>query len=233
MAIIMLKNVTMRFPAIAEAQSMGEGEPAYGAKFPIDPKGPFVKQIEDALLETAKGKWEKDGEAVLEMLKEDKKVCFERKPYKSKKTGEVYNGFTGMFTLGARTSATKAQPTTFDKHGDPVVGKADIERMFYDGCKVNAKVEIWAQDNKYGRRINCSFLGVMFAGDGENFSGGAAGISNVIGGSVNPIGTGTSSCTITNTASSDGTLALISGAIRFTQNSTVATAYSATLWYRS
>ena len=174
MAILMLKDVVIRFPALAEPQSMGEGEPAYGGKFPIDPKSEDVKAIEDALLETAKQKWEKDGESVLEMLKEDKKVCFERKPYKSKKTGEVYNGFTGMFTLGARTPASKAAPTVFDKHGDPVTAKSDIERLVYDGCRVNAKVEIWAQDNKYGRRLNCSLLGVMFAGDGENFSGGAA-----------------------------------------------------------
>ena len=174
MPILMLKNVTMRFPAIAAPQAMGEGEPAYGAKFPIDPKGPQVAQIEAAMLEAAKGKWEKDGEAVLEMLKEDKKVCFERKPYKSKKTAEVYHGFEGMFTLGTRTPATKSQPTAFDKYGEPVTDAALIERMFYDGCKVNAKCEIWPQDNKYGRRINCSLLGVMFAGDGENFSGGAA-----------------------------------------------------------
>jgi len=184
MPTIMLKNVTMRFPAIAEAQSMGEGEPAFGGKFPIDPKSPLAKQIEDALLEAATGKWEKDGKAVMEMLIEDKKVCFEKKPYKSKKTGEVYNGFEGMWTLGARTSTAKPRPNAFDKHGELLgepspeelspSNKAKITQVFYDGCKVNAKVEIWAQDNKYGRRLNCSLLGVMFAGDGENFSGGAA-----------------------------------------------------------
>jgi hypothetical protein len=32
---IMLKNVVLAFPALAEPQSFGEGEPAYGAKFPI------------------------------------------------------------------------------------------------------------------------------------------------------------------------------------------------------
>lgn len=173
MPTLMLKDIPMRFPAIATAQSMGEGDPAWGAKFPIDPKSAHVKAIEDGMLEAAKGKWEKDGEAVLEMLKEDKKVAFERKPYKSKKNGEVYHGFEGMFTLGSRTPTSKTQPTTFDKYGEPVTDKAAIERMFYDGCRVNAKVEVWAQDNKFGRRINCSLLGVMFAGDGQNFSGGS------------------------------------------------------------
>ena len=173
MTILMLKDVMIRFPSVAEPKSMGEGELAYGGKFPIDPKADIVAAIEAALLETAKQKWEKDGAAVLEMLKEDKKVCFERKPYKSKKTGEIYNGFTGMFTLGTRTPATKSAPTVFDKHGEPVTEKTAIERLIYDGCRVNAKVEFWAQDNTFGRRINCSLLGVMFAGEGENFGGGA------------------------------------------------------------
>ncbi|MDE2103919.1 MAG: DUF2815 family protein [Patescibacteria group bacterium] len=174
MTTLMLKDVPIRFPAVGEPQSMGEGELAWGGKFPIDPKGPYVKVIEAAMLEVAKAKWEKDGESVLEMLKEDKKVCFERKPYKSKKNGEVYNGFDGMFTLGARTPANKPQPTVFDKYGKPVEGNAAREQLIYDGCRVNAKIEVWCQDNKYGRRINCSLLGVMFAGDGEHFGGGSA-----------------------------------------------------------
>lgn len=173
MSILMLKDVVIRFPALAEPKAMGEGEPAYGGKFPIPP-GELADLIEKTMLEVATRKWEKDGEKVLAMLKEDKKVCFERKPYRSKKTGEVYNGFEGMFTLGSRTPANKPAPTTFDKFGQPVTGKTEIERMFYDGCRVNAKVEFWAQDNKFGRRVNCTLLGVMFANDGESFGGGAA-----------------------------------------------------------
>jgi hypothetical protein len=30
------------------------------------------------------------------------------------------------------------------------------------------------QDNKWGRRINCSLRGVMLTGEGENFGGGSA-----------------------------------------------------------
>lgn len=173
MPVLMLKDVVIRFPALAEPQSMGEGEPAYGGKFPIDPKGADTKAIEAAIVEAAKGKWEKDADRILETLKEDKKVCFEHKPYKSKKTGEVYNGFEGMYTLGARTSVAKPKPTVFNKYGEPVTEKGAIEQLIYDGCRVNAKVEIWAQDNKYGRRINCSLLGVMFSSEGQNFGGGA------------------------------------------------------------
>jgi hypothetical protein len=39
---------------------------------------------------------------------------------------------------------------------------------------VSASVEVWAQDNKWGRRINCSLRGVMLTGEGENLGGGSS-----------------------------------------------------------
>jgi len=33
---------------------------------------------------------------------------------------------------------------------------------------------VWAQDNKWGRRINCSLRGVMLTGEGENLGGGSS-----------------------------------------------------------
>jgi hypothetical protein len=36
---------------------------------------------------------------------------------------------------------------------------------------------VWAQDNKWGRRINCSLRGVMLTGEGENLGGGSSAAS--------------------------------------------------------
>lgn len=175
MSILMLKNVQIAFPALAEPQAIGEGEPAYGGRFVIDPKNTaMVAEIEAAILAVAKAKWKEDGEAILAMLTEDKKVAFERRPYVSKKTGKPYAGFEGKFNLGTRTAANKPQPTVFDEYGKQLTTKQDIERTVYSGALTNAKVEFWAQDNSFGRRINCSLLGVMYAGAGESFGGGAA-----------------------------------------------------------
>lgn len=38
---------------------------------------------------------------------------------------------------------------------------------FYSGCRVNVKVQIWLQDNQWGRRINCKLVALQFAGDDE------------------------------------------------------------------
>lgn len=169
---VMLKNVPMAFPAIAEPQSFGEGEPAYGAKFPIAIDSAHQKLIEDAMKAEAKEVWKDKADSVLQMLIEDGKVAFVKKVYRSKKTGEPYQGFEGTHYLSARNA--KNQPTVFNEYGDPVEGKANIERQAFSGARVNASIEIWAQDNKWGRRINCSLRGIMLTGEGENFGGGSA-----------------------------------------------------------
>jgi hypothetical protein len=169
---IMLKNVVLAFPALAEPQSFGEGEPAYGAKFPIKPNSEQQKAIEAAVLAEAKEAWKDKADSVLKMLEEDGKVAFTKKVYRSKKTGEAYQGFEGAHYLSTRNA--KTQPTVFNQYGEELTGKSDIEAKAFSGAVVNASIEIWAQDNKWGRRINCSLRGVMLTGEGENFGGGSS-----------------------------------------------------------
>ena len=169
---IMLKNVVLAFPALAEPQSFGEGEPAYGAKFPIKPNSEQQKAIEAAILAEAKEAWKDKADSVVKMLEEDGKVAFTKKVYRSKKTGEPYQGFDGAHYLSTRNA--KTQPTVFNQYGEELGGKSEIEAKAFSGAVVNASIEIWAQDNKWGRRINCSLRGVMLTGEGENFGGGSA-----------------------------------------------------------
>jgi len=169
---IMLKGITLAFPALAEPQAFGEGEPAYGAKFPIKPNSEQQKAIEAAILAEAKEAWKDKADSVLAMLADDGKLAFVKKVYKSKKTGEPYQGFEGAHYLSARNA--KTQPTVFNQYGEELNSKGDIERQAFSGALVNASVEIWAQDNKWGRRINCSLRGVMLTGEGENFGGGSS-----------------------------------------------------------
>lgn len=168
---IMLKGITMAFPALAEPQAFGEGEPAYGAKFPIAPGSEAEKLIEDAIRAEAKEAWKDKAEDILGMLREDGKLAFIKKVYRSKKTGEAYQGFEGKHYLSARNA--KTQPSVYNQYGEEVTGKDDILRQAFSGARVNASVEVWAQDNKWGRRINCSLRGVMLTGEGENFGGGS------------------------------------------------------------
>lgn len=41
----------------------------------------------------------------------------------------------------------------------------------YPGCYVKASIRFWAQDNDYGKRVNCELLAVCFIKDGESLGG--------------------------------------------------------------
>lgn len=163
-----LKNVRIAFPALDVPATFGDGEPAYQAKFIIEPKSENVKLLDEAMIAVAKDQWKDKAPGVLELLKEDKKLCFLHSPYKNKKTGEPYLGFEGKYSLSTRS---KNRPTVFDRNNVEVKDGRDIKAMIYSGCFVHAKINVWAQDNQYGRRINASIDGVMFAKEGEAFGG--------------------------------------------------------------
>jgi len=41
----------------------------------------------------------------------------------------------------------------------------------YSGCRVNAKVRMWAQDNKFGKRINGELIAIQFFADDKPLDG--------------------------------------------------------------
>ncbi len=173
MGKILLKDLMLGFPALAEPQALGDGEPAYGAKLPIVPSSENLKLIEAEIVAVAKEQWKDKADAILDMLREDGKLCLVKKEYRSKSTGEVYEGFQNSFMLSTRNA--KTQPTVFDEYGNQLEKKTDIERKAYSGAiAAGVSVEIWAQDNKWGKRVNCTLLGVMLSGEGTSIGGGAA-----------------------------------------------------------
>lgn len=82
---------------------------------------------------------------------------------------EKYAGFAGQFYLSCRASEG-ARPAVVDARGQPVTQR---DGVIYAGCYVVALVEIWAQDNGFGQRVNAQIRGVQFLKNGDAFSGGA------------------------------------------------------------
>ncbi|MFN7341429.1 MAG: ssDNA-binding protein, partial [Opitutia bacterium] len=79
-----------------------------------------------------------------------------------------YDGYPGNLFVNARA---KTRPLVIDEQRAPL---AEQDGKPYAGCYVNASIELWPQDNQYGKRINASLRGVQFARDGEAFAGGGA-----------------------------------------------------------
>lgn len=156
---IMLRNVRLAFPALFEPSSYGEGDPAYSATLIMDPAQ--ADAVDKAIAGVARDKWGAKAEAQLKALRAAGKVCLRDGDEKAD-----YDGFEGMMFIAARS---KTRPTVVDGQRQPLT---QSDGRIYAGCYVNASLEVWAQDNAYGKRINCTLRGVQFVRDGEAFGGG-------------------------------------------------------------
>lgn len=161
--IIQLKNVRLSFPALWVPEAFEEGgEKKYKATFLIGKKDPQIKIITQAINEIAAAEWKDKAKAVLASVSGiPNKYCFQDGD------GKSYDGYAGCMALSANN---KKRPTVVDKDKTQLV--AEDEKP-YGGCYVNASVEIWAQDNKYGKAVRASLRGVQFLRDGDQFTAGS------------------------------------------------------------
>lgn len=167
MAIIKLQNVRLSFPQLFEAKAVnGEGEPKFSAAFVIVPGSEQAKLLATTMTQVATEKWGAKAAGVLGELKNKGRVCYQERP-KTNASGEVYDGFEGMHSLSASTST---RPAVIDKDTAPLT---PADGRPYGGCFVDCSVDVWAQDNSWGKRINAKLRWVQFREHGDAFSGGA------------------------------------------------------------
>jgi hypothetical protein len=167
---ITLKNVRLAFPNIFAARAFEGGDSdseKFSASLLINPKTPEGKEtlaiVEKEIDRVAKEKWGVKAEAILKSIRSKDALCLHDGDVKSD-----YDGFEGMMYVSAKSDK---KPTIVDRN--PKVHLTQQDGRPYGGCYVNALIELYAQDNKWGKRINASLGGVQFFADGEAFAGGA------------------------------------------------------------
>ncbi len=161
---MILENVRLSFPALWEPKSFnGEGEAKYRAVFIIPRDSDAAKEIDKAINTVAADKWGAKAAATLASIKGNpNKFC-----YKDGDSKPQFDGFAGNMFLSASNAH---RPTVIDRNKAPLLQQ---DGKPYAGCYVNALVEIWAQDNKYGKGIHATLRGVQFYKDGEAFGASA------------------------------------------------------------
>ncbi len=108
--------------------------------------------------------WKSKAPAVLKTLEGNpQKCCWYDGNCKS------YDGYEDNFVLSASRGQDKGRPVVIDADKTPLSEK---DGKPYAGCYVNATVEVWAQDNKFGKGIRATLRGVQFVKDGDAFSAG-------------------------------------------------------------
>ena len=157
-----LKDVRISFANIFEAkQVQGQGDAKFSAAFLFPKTHPQKAEIERAIVESAKEKWADKYGDVLKSLKAADRLCMHDGD--AKPDADAYPG--NLFV----NASNKTRPLVIGPQREPLVA---ADGKPYSGCYVNAIIEVWAQDNQFGKRINASLLGVQFLRDGDRLAGG-------------------------------------------------------------
>ena len=154
-----LSNVRLSFPSLFKRSEFNGQEGKFEATFLVN-KESQAKLI--AEIESKIALIQKDNKAKVS----PDKICF--------KDGDfvAYDGYEGCMSIKA---GANRRPTVIDRDKTPLV---EDDGKPYAGCYVNAVLELWFQDNNFGRRINCNLLGVQFSKDGDSFGAGDTDVSD-------------------------------------------------------
>lgn len=159
---VKLQNVRLAFPRLFKAEQVnGEGDPQFSATFILPKNHPNVKDIENAILQVAEEKWDDKAEVVLKKINAELKTCLKDGDLKAD-----LDGFAGNYFINA---SNKTRPYVINR--DKTQLNPD-DGVMYAGCYVYAVIDIWAMDNRFGKRICASLSGVQFYKDGDAFTGG-------------------------------------------------------------
>lgn len=120
--------------------------------------------VSATITKVANDKWGAKANDVLKTLKAKGDLCLHNGDEKAE-----FAGFAGNVFISA---ANEARPVVCNRDRSPLTL---ADGKVYAGCNLNVKVDIWAQDNQYGKRINAKLLVVQFVSDNEAFGGGAVG----------------------------------------------------------
>lgn len=148
-----------------EAGTVGadpKSKPSYSSTFLFPPTHPVIAELRAAEEAVAKEKWGPKADAILKEIRANNRGVVHDGDTKAS-----YDGFAGNMFVSARSDA---RPTVVDRDRSPLVA---ADGKVYSGCYTNGQVEVWAQDNSFGKRINAQLLGVQFSRDGDSFGAGA------------------------------------------------------------
>lgn len=158
---IRLTNVRLSFPNLFERDKKYN---RFGGNFLLTPDHPDLEKLRKAIKIAARNKWPKSWKKIYQQLEKQDRLCLHDGDTKE------FEDYPGNFFVAA--SSTKTRPRMFLRDGRTELFEDQGE--IYGGCYVVVSLEIWAQDNDFGKRVNAQLRGVQFYADGESFGGGGA-----------------------------------------------------------
>ena len=185
MSVIMISNARLSFPNLIEPKGFQGGPATYNGDLILAPHDSGFQEFMKVVGQLAQEKWKEHAGAVLQMIQNDRKLrCFGSGAEKiDKKTFKPYDGYDGMVYISA---INKTRPQFFNAQGaviDPTNSMAlqQEARKMYGGCRVNAAIKPWLQDNQFGRGVRCELVAIQFAKDDTPFGESTPDVTNLFG----------------------------------------------------
>lgn len=188
--IIYLSNVRLSFPHLAEPQRQvneqtGKERISYNCEFIMPKDHAGFAQFMQRYAALAADKWKEHANTVMGMIQADRKSrCYGAGEEKvNKKTFQPYDGYAGHVFI---TAGRDSQPQVIQADGSPIdpmntMAYQQLTRKMYGGCRINAAIKPWLQENTHGRGIRCDLIAIQFAGDDVAFGEGNVDASNMFG----------------------------------------------------
>lgn len=170
---VRLNNVRLSFPDLFDAKQFdGQGPFKYRATFLFPKESENYKRLlaaqEAVLKETFKDKWQD----VLKKANADPKLRFI-----GDGNDKDYDGYADMMFVMASRAQEKGRPAVYDRNPgskDQPNFLVATDGKVYAGCYVNAIINLWSQDNKYGKTVRANLLSVQLHKDGDAFTPGSS-----------------------------------------------------------
>ena len=148
---VILKYVTLSFPSLESPEVFDSQIGKYAATFLLDKDSTNDSHasLTECVRRLLNGK---------PFVIDDSKNCV--------KDGDLaqYDDYYNKWSVKA---SCKDEPIIVDQK-KAAMSASDL----YAGCKVNAIIDLWLQDNKYGRRINANLYAVQFVAHGAPIGNG-------------------------------------------------------------
>lgn len=159
---VLIRDARLSFPAL---ENVSEKTGKYGCALLIAKDNDAVDLIEAMCARVLKENDPKNADAIAKRLHQVDKF-----PLHDGESKEKYAGYAGNYFVNANCTT---KPRLFDGKREPVVDGEAIREKFYSGAVVNAIIEIFYYNNKYGRGLGVGLKGLQFVRDADRFDGGA------------------------------------------------------------
>lgn len=163
---LLLNNVRLSYFYGFKPYQGEDGKPSYCAHLIIPRDHPQLSALTGMIKKVAKEVFGVEADQVLATLKAQDKLCL----HNGDITKAGQEAYAGKLYVSANNKIKPRIVATVGGINQEIDESSDFAP--YSGCKANAVVIIWAQNNKWGKRINAQLTGVQFVAHDKRLGGG-------------------------------------------------------------